>query len=176
MAPSMASTGGVGPSRQGGVAARCDGVDAGHLARPGTAGPVAARKRYPPRVTTQQTPHPTSVRRALRAAARGAALTSAGLAVLVVAAPATADVPEGWSNPEEVDVLQALLVLAGIPLLLFVLITLAVYLPAMIRGERLTPDHGRPDSVWFGGPRDGSRELAGPDDSTSEAGGARGRW
>ena len=175
MAPSMASTGGVRPSREGGVAARCDGVDAGHLARPGTVEPVPAVKRYPPRVTTQQTPHPTSVRRSLRAAARGAALTSAGLAAFI-AAPAAADVPEGWSNPEEVDMLQALLVLAGVPLLLFVLITLAVYLPAMIRGERLTPDHGRPDPVWFGGPRDGSRELAGPDDSTSEAGGARGRW
>lgn len=112
----------------------------------------------------------------MRTAARGAALTSTGLATVLLAPPVSADVPEGWSNPEEVDMLQALLVLAGVPLLLFVLITLAVYLPAMIRGERLTPDHGQPDSVWFGGPRDGSRELAGPDDATSEAGGARGRW
>lgn len=94
----------------------------------------------------------------------------------LVTAPAGADVPEGWSDPEEVDVLHGLLVLAGIPLLLFVLIVLAVYLPAMIRGERLMPSHGGPESVWFGGPRSGSRELAEPDDESSEAGGARGQW
>ena len=44
---------------------------------------------------------------------------------MLVAAPARADVPEGWSDPEPVDTLHALLVLVGIPLLLFVLIALA---------------------------------------------------
>ena len=59
----------------------------------------------------------------------------------LLATPAHADVPEGWSEPEAVDSLQALLFFVGGPILLFVLIALAVYLPSMIRGERLLPDH-----------------------------------
>jgi hypothetical protein len=94
----------------------------------------------------------------------------------VLAGPAVADVPEGWSNPADVDMLYALLLLAGLPLLIFVAITLAVYVPAMVRGEKLTPGPAEQSSTWFGGPRQGSRELAGPDDETSAAGGARGRW
>lgn len=119
------------------------------------------------------------VRGAARRAVRpvSAASTVAAVAALtLVATPAGADVPEGWSNPADVDMLSALLLLAGAPLLLFVLITVAVYVPAMVRGERLTPGASEPDSSWFGGPRRGSRELAAPDDDTSAAGGARGTW
>lgn len=115
---------------------------------------------------------PGAVRRAVRLAWVG----SAAAALTLVSAPAGADVPEGWSNPDDVDMLSALLLLAGIPLLLFVLITLAVYVPAMVRGERLTRAGAEPESAWFGGPRRGSRELAGPDDDSSAAGGARGTW
>lgn len=96
-------------------------------------------------------------------------------AAALVAAPAQADVPEGWSNPEEVDLLGALLLLGGVPLLLFALITLAVYLPAMVRGERLTPDHTTPEAQWLGGPQPGAKELGGVGEP-SETGGAGGRW
>lgn len=116
-----------------------------------------------------------AVRRAVRLASVGVTVACV-TALTLVAAPAGADVPEGWSNPADVDMLSALLLLAGAPLLLFVLITLAVYLPAMVRGEKLTPGEPEPDSSWFGGPRRGSRELAAPDDDTSAAGGARGTW
>lgn len=110
------------------------------------------------------------------------ALTALGVPSLAVAsvvmAPtaARADVPEGWSDPDPVDKLDALLLLAGGPLLLFVLICLAVFLPAMIRGERLLPDHSRPDAQWLGGPHQGAAELPAPDDAKSQAGGASGSW
>lgn len=111
---------------------------------------------------------------ARRAARASVLIGGAGLALL--AAPAHADVPEGWSDPEEVDTLQALLLLVGAPLLLFVGIAVLVYLPAMIRGEKLTPGPGQAENVWFGGPRQGTEQLPAPDDETSQAGGASGRW
>lgn len=92
----------------------------------------------------------------------------------LLAAPAHASVPEDWSNPEAVDPLHAIALLAGGPLLLIVLITLAVYLPALARGEKLAP--GGPDSEWFGGPRKTNDELAAPDGEASQAGGASARW
>ena len=104
---------------------------------------------------------------------------------VLLASPAVADVPEGWeSQPENVDPLHALLVLGGIPLLLIVLITLAVYLPAMIRGERVAPGSQHElESHWFGGPRQGAAQLesgsAADDRAAVEArdsGGGSGRW
>jgi hypothetical protein len=61
-------------------------------------------------------------------------------------------------------------------LLLFALIALAVYLPAMVRGEKLLPDHSAGEAQWIGGPRQGVAELPAPDGDDSRAGGASGRW
>jgi hypothetical protein len=94
----------------------------------------------------------------------------------LLAAPAHADVPDGWAPVTNVDDLNALLLLVGGPLLLFVLIAVAVYLPAMIRGEKLLPDHSGGEAQWIGGPRQGVAELPGPDGDDSRAGGARGSW
>ena len=115
-----------------------------------------------------------------RGVMRACALLAAPL-VALLAAPAHADVPEGWSEPAAVDNLQALLFLAGGPLLLFVLIALAVYLPSLIRGERILPDHSGAEAQWLGGPRTGTRELtsAQPSDAEhddSRTGGASGSW
>lgn len=105
---------------------------------------------------------------------------------VLLASPAVADVPEGWeTQPENVDALHALLVLGGIPLLLFLLITLAVYLPPMIRGERVAPGSQHElESHWFGGPRQGAAQLESREDSADEraaveardSGGGSGRW
>lgn len=101
----------------------------------------------------------------------------AGLAApLLLAGPASADVPELWPENEPVDPLNAILVLGGIPLLLLAAITLAVYLPSLMRGENVTPGSSVPDDQWIGGPRPAAGELADPDSATSEAGGASGRW
>ncbi len=123
-------------------------------------------------VITSEPSSSISVRR------RSRRLTSAAAASVVVAltglaAPASADVPEGWSNPDDVDMLYALLLLAGVPLLLFVVIAVLTYLPALIRGEKLAP--GAADDQWFGGPRQGAKELE-SGVQTEETGGARGSW
>jgi hypothetical protein len=103
----------------------------------------------------------------------------------LLSAPAYADVPEGWSDQTEhnsPDALHALGVYVGAPLLLFVLIALAVYVPAMARGEKLLPDHagssgpGVPEGQWIGGPRQGVAELPAADGDDSRAGGASGSW
>ncbi|MBB6626747.1 hypothetical protein H5V45_05365 [Nocardioides sp. KIGAM211] len=110
-------------------------------------------------------------------ARRTAVVLVALAAPLALAGPAGADVPEGWSqNPEDVSTLHALLVLGGIPVLLFLLIVAAVYVPALIRGESVTPGGAEVEDQWFGGPRKGTAELAGPDTDESKAGGASGRW
>lgn len=107
---------------------------------------------------------------------RAAVLIAAVATPLLVASPAGAEVPEGWSDPEPVSGLHALLVLGGIPLLLFVLIALAVYVPALVRGERVAPGAPVLENQWLGGPRKSTAELAGPDSDESEAGGASARW
>ncbi len=107
---------------------------------------------------------------------RTAVVLAASAAVVGLAAPANADVPEGWADPYHVSGLHSLLIFVGIPLLLFLLITLAVYAPALIRGERVKPGAPAVEDQWFGGPRKGTSELAAPDTEESKAGGASGRW
>ena len=114
----------------------------------------------------------TFVRRAAVAATAASALALP----LLIAAPAAAEVPEGWSDPDAVSPLHALLVLGAIPLGLFVLIVLAVYVPALARGERLAPGAPSIENQWLGGPRKSAGELAGPDTEESRAGGASARW
>ena len=96
-------------------------------------------------------------------------------AAALLSSPAYADVPRGWSEPEDVAMRTVLWMLVGIPAGLFLLITLLVYVPSLIRGEKTAPA-GAIDTEWFGGPVKGPDELPAPDDATSKAGGARGRW
>ncbi len=90
------------------------------------------------------------------------------------------DVPVGWSQfPEDVDMVQAVLLLAGVPLLLFLGITLAVYVPALVRGEPIAPGAPAVENQWLGGPRTSAGELASPvatDARDPDSGGASGRW
>lgn len=105
----------------------------------------------------------------------GAAATVLTTTVLT-AQPALADVPENWSDPDPVSALHALLLLAGVPILLFVLISLAVYVPALARGERLAPGAAAIDDEWFGGPRQGAAELTARPADEKATGGASGSW
>jgi hypothetical protein len=90
------------------------------------------------------------------------------------------DVPDGWSNPPSVNLVHAILLLGGVPLTLFVLIALAVYLPSLVRGERITPGQPPMENQWLGGPRTAAGELTAPQSADrpddSDAGGASGRW
>ncbi|HYF71448.1 MAG TPA: hypothetical protein VD864_01435, partial [Nocardioides sp.] len=102
---------------------------------------------------------------------RTAVLLVAGTLVLAASGPASADVPEGWETPDPVDPTHALLVLGGIPLLLFVVITLLVLAQGRSRRERTAVvGHGAEDH-WFGGPRQGTAELSGPAEDDSATGG-----
>ena len=86
------------------------------------------------------------------------------------------DVPIGWSDPKDVNMVHALLVLGGIPLLLFIAITVAVYIPSLVRGDRITPGQPPVENQWLGGPRTGTAELKGRESEDADAGGASGRW
>jgi len=109
-----------------------------------------------------------------------AVITVAVALPLTYAGAASADVPEGWSDPEKVSLLHALLVLGGIPLAVIVLLALAVYLPSVVRGESVSPAGARADDEWFGGRRDATKAReSGRSDagaSAQETGGASGSW
>ena len=107
---------------------------------------------------------------------RTSAVLLAGALVVAAGGPAGADVPEGWSDPDPVDPWHALLLLVGLPILLFVVITLIVVVPGIVRGERFTPGGQATEDQWFGGPRQGTAELPAPDSADSQAGGASARW
>jgi hypothetical protein len=96
---------------------------------------------------------------------------------LTHAGAASADVPDGWSDPADVSFMHTLLVLVGIPLLCFVLIALAVYLPSIVRGESVAPAGVRAGDEWFGGRRDAEMALEQRrTDTSDETGGASGSW
>jgi hypothetical protein len=129
-------------------------------------------------VTTHVSPSRSSRSTRVRRTGRATALV-AGAVLALHAAPAHAEVPEGWGGQTEqasLDVLHSLGIFLGAPLILFALIALAVYLPAMVRGEKLLPDHSAGEAQWIGGPRQGVAELPAPDGKDSRAGGASGRW
>jgi hypothetical protein len=109
-------------------------------------------------------------------ARRTSVVLLAGALVVAAGGPAGAEVPEGWSNPDPVDPWHAALLLAGVPLLLFVVITAIVVIPGIAKGERFTPGGQATADQWFGGPRSGTAELPAPDTEESQAGGASGRW
>jgi hypothetical protein len=96
---------------------------------------------------------------------------------LSYAAAASADVPEGWSEPDDVSLMHALMVLVGIPVLCTVLIALATYLPSIVRGESVAPAGMRADDEWFGGRRDAEKALESrTPEAIHETGGASGSW
>ena len=120
---------------------------------------------------------------ALRRAARALALTPA-LAVTVATGTAFASAPDTWENTPSVSPLHALLIIAIIPIGLFVLITVLVYVPSMVRGERYQPGQAwRSEPEWFGGPtqrprrrRRGRPARGRPGRLREHLGGTSGRW
>ncbi|HEX6516560.1 MAG TPA: hypothetical protein VF049_13405 [Nocardioidaceae bacterium] len=121
--------------------------------------------------------HTSAVRRIVRAVA----LTPAIL-LTVTAAPALAVAPDTWKETDRVSPLHALLIYAVIPLSLFVVITLLVYVPSMARGRRYQPGLAwRNEPEWFGGPSDGVSAVDEVDPAVVAAGheskgGASAHW
>ena len=116
-----------------------------------------------------------SLLRALFRVVAGAVLSAAVLLVIAPAALAsTAD--DGESKGEPLGLLEALLWLAGVPLLIFVLVVLFVSAPSIARGPRYRPGLGWwAAPVWFNGPDEADLAVrqAAP---TTDGGGASARW
>ena len=100
---------------------------------------------------------------------------------------AFAEAPEQWEDNAAVSPLHVILMLVVIPVALFALITLLVYLPSMTKGQHYQPGHAwRNEAEWFGGPRGGVEAPTGsaqppavgtgPDRDAADRGGASGRW
>jgi hypothetical protein len=107
-----------------------------------------------------------------------AVLTVAVALPLTYAGAASADVPEGWAPHYDPHFMHTLVVLIGIPILIIVLITLAVYLPPIVRGESVAPAGARAADEWFGGRADAEKaiEARRPGQPADETGGASGSW
>jgi hypothetical protein len=137
------------------------------------------------------TNHPARTRRSspLRTSIRRAAalfLLVPALLVTSLTGIASADAPVQWDDNGPYSPLYVITILVVIPVGMFALITLLVYLPSMMRkGESYHPGQPwRNESEWFGGPRGGVGAVdsteqplaASGSDRSKERGGASGRW
>ena len=124
------------------------------------------------------TPLPTLARHALRGVTAVTSLGVLGSAVLLAAPAHATGTPEGWSDPEQVDRLEALVAAGRRPARPVRADRPArSTLPALARGEKVTP--GAPENEWFGGPRQGVHAADTVDPQALEGkgtGGASGRW
>jgi hypothetical protein len=124
--------------------------------------------------------HSAVVRRALWVAALAPAVT-----VPLLAGPAFADEPADWPPTDNGSTVHALLLLFGVPFLIFIVIVTLTYLPSMVRGQRYEPSTAwRDQHEWFGGPsREGEAQTEQPADRSrpagdhgSDRGGASANW
>jgi hypothetical protein len=114
----------------------------------------------------------TALRRVSRALVPGLAL-----GVLLLAAPAEARPPSTWDEPRPMSTPELLLVLVGVPILVFLVLALLVYLPSMIRGRNSEPGVAFQErSEWFGGPRKGVGGAPEAPTGAGDKGGASARW
>jgi hypothetical protein len=74
--------------------------------------------------------------------------------VTTTAGAAVAAPPSSWEDTPHTSALHVLLLLGAVPLALFVIITLLVYLPSMSHRDR-AGEAWRGEPTWFGGPRGG---------------------
>jgi hypothetical protein len=122
----------------------------------------------------------TVTKPALRRAATLVGATATLIATTaLLAGPASAEIPQGWGPDYQVDPLFVLGVMVGVPVLLFVLIVAAVYLPGVVRGERVAPGATGPQDQWLGGRRNAGEIDVAPAadaDSAQTDGGASARW
>jgi hypothetical protein len=65
-------------------------------------------------------------------------------------APAYADVPEGWSDPEPVSLVAMLIVILVIPTLMFVVISLLAFAPQAAKRRREGSAESAPTEVGAG--------------------------
>jgi hypothetical protein len=108
--------------------------------------------------------------------ARRVVVVALGLAAGLTAAPAHAEAPSSWDQPEDPSALEFLAIFVGAPAAIIAVLALLVYLPSMMRGQSSEPalvfsKH----SEWFGGPR--KKPDAQDDQAEREpTGGAGAQW
>jgi hypothetical protein len=119
-----------------------------------------------------------------RRAALALALTPA-VVLLGASGTAAADAPATWESTSGISPTYVILVLIAIPVALFLLITLLVYLPSMRRGDQSPRGEAwRGQSEWYGGPRGGleAADRTAPPAAVTDGrgaaarGGSSGRW
>jgi len=94
----------------------------------------------------------------MTAARRTALVVTVVTGLALLAAPALAQ-PEGWSDPDPVDPMRAILIFLGAPIGLALVIAFLAVVPSLVRGEQPeTPAPGR--HVALDG-ADSPRELEG---------------
>ncbi len=105
------------------------------------------------------------------------AVVGAGLALGALASPASATAPASWDDPDNGSLLDALLLLVGVPVAICLILTLLVYLPSMVRSKQTgsaVAFQERPE--WFGGPRQGAEAAESAPAADADRGGASGRF
>lgn len=109
--------------------------------------------------------------RSLRAVSRVGVLAALPLALVAVAAPASADTPSSWPENDPMSTMDVLLVFVGIPAGLFALIALLVVAPSLARGPRY-----RPGVTWLAQSEQFGAQSSGParSDADAEAAGGDG--
>lgn len=125
-------------------------------------------------VTTKTSSVTTSPVRFVRSSLRLSAPLGIVGAVLL-AAPALAERPEGWEAPESVQFMDMFLLVLVFPIVAAVVITILTILPALVKGEKLSPNAAPIEDEWLGGPKGGKSELE-SSGSAKDAGGASGKW
>jgi hypothetical protein len=118
-----------------------------------------------------------TTRSSLRRASRAAVVTL-GLTLGTVAAPAFADAPSTWENPNNKPAIDTLIYLLGVPILVLIVVWVLVYLPSMMRRQSSSPAVAFQErSEWFGGPRAGVDAATDePSNGTNGKGGAGAGW
>lgn len=110
-------------------------------------------------------------------------------AILVTSLTGTAfaEPPSTWEDPPHVSAAHVILLLVVIPVALFTVITLLVYVPSMKKGESYHPGQPwRSEAEWFGGPKGGVEAAdrtqhpaalgAGHQGDETSVGGTSARW
>jgi hypothetical protein len=106
-----------------------------------------------------------------------ATVIAGGVAVGLAASPAEAKPPSTWETPDNPSFLHQLLLLGGVPVVVFLVLTLAVYLPTMMRRGSAEPAVAFQErSEWFGGPRKGVAATAESAGDGDKKGGASAGW
>ncbi|MGL5809291.1 MAG: hypothetical protein ACRCYQ_05040 [Nocardioides sp.] len=67
------------------------------------------------------------------------------LGLVAGAGAASADVPDGWSDPPAVSGLDMLWILLGAPMLVYLTVAVLAYLPGVVKGER----NAEKRDTWF---------------------------